>query len=75
MVVLIKIADRLHNLRTIQSLPQNKKLKIASETNSFDIADSLNAICDKLITRHPHIYGDVNVEDEEELRIFLISLF
>ncbi len=42
--------------------------KIASETDDFDIADSLNAVCDKLINRHPHIYGDVEVEDEEEVK-------
>ena len=42
--------------------------KIASETNDFDIADVANAICDKLIDRHPHIYGDVVVADEEEVK-------
>ena len=42
--------------------------KIASETSHFDIADSLNSICDKLISRHPHIYGDVTVRDEEEVK-------
>ena len=42
--------------------------KIASETDTFDIADVLNAICDKLIHRHPHIYGDVEVADEEEVK-------
>ncbi len=42
--------------------------KIASETNLFDIADVLNGICDKLIHRHPHIYGDVEVADEEEVK-------
>lgn len=42
--------------------------KIGSETNDFDIADVCNAICDKLISRHPHIYGDVNVENEEEVK-------
>ena len=42
--------------------------KIASETGDFDIADSLNAVCEKLINRHPHIYGDVQVEDEEEVK-------
>lgn len=42
--------------------------KIASETQHFDIADSLNAICDKLISRHPHIYGDVKVENEEDVK-------
>lgn len=42
--------------------------KIASETNHFDIADSLNSICDKLVHRHPHIYGDVKVQSEEEVK-------
>jgi len=42
--------------------------KIGSETDSFDIADVCNDICDKLISRHPHIYGDVNVADEEEVK-------
>jgi len=42
--------------------------KIASETNDFDIADVCNDICEKLISRHPHIYGDVKVADEEEVK-------
>lgn len=42
--------------------------KIGSETQSFDIADVCNEICDKLIHRHPHIYGDVVVADEEEVK-------
>jgi len=42
--------------------------KIASETKDFDIADVLTAICDKLVHRHPHIYGDVEVKDEEEVK-------
>ena len=42
--------------------------KIASETNDFDIADVANSICDKLIDRHPHIYGDVVVANEEEVK-------
>jgi XTP/dITP diphosphohydrolase len=42
--------------------------KIASETGPFDIADSLNSICEKLIVRHPHIYGDVEVSGEEEVK-------
>lgn len=42
--------------------------KIGSEKGVFDIADSLNFICDKLISRHPHIYGDVKVADEEEVK-------
>ena len=42
--------------------------KIGDEKGSFDIADALNAICEKLIFRHPHIYGDVVVKDEEEVK-------
>lgn len=42
--------------------------KIAEETGAFDIADALNSICEKLITRHPHIYGDVQVKDETEVK-------
>lgn len=42
--------------------------KIGSETKSFDIADVCNEICEKLISRHPHIYGDVTVENEEEVK-------
>lgn len=42
--------------------------RIASESNKFNIADVLNSICDKLIARHPHIYGDVKVNNEEEVK-------
>lgn len=42
--------------------------KIASETNTFDITDVINSLCDKLIFRHPHIYGYVKVQDEEEVK-------
>lgn len=42
--------------------------KIASETNQFDIADVLNTVCDKLIRRHPHIYGDTIAETEDEVK-------
>jgi MazG family protein len=42
--------------------------KIGDEKGSFDIADALNAVCEKLIFRHPHIYGDVVVKDEEEVK-------
>ena len=42
--------------------------KIASETNQFDITDVLNGICDKLIHRHPHIYGDIEASTEEEVK-------
>jgi MazG family protein len=42
--------------------------KIGSETKNFDIADVANQICEKLISRHPHIYGDVTVVDEKEVK-------
>lgn len=42
--------------------------KIGSETRDFDIADVCNDICEKLINRHPHIYGDVSVENEEQVK-------
>lgn len=42
--------------------------RIGSETNDFNITDVLNGICDKLITRHPHIYSDVEVNDENDVK-------
>lgn len=42
--------------------------RIASETKHFDITDVINSVCDKLIERHPHIYGDVKVANEEEVK-------
>ena len=42
--------------------------KIGSEKRAFDIADVAHAISEKLIARHPHIYGDVKVADEEEVK-------
>ncbi|MCB0595253.1 MAG: nucleoside triphosphate pyrophosphohydrolase [Lewinellaceae bacterium] len=42
--------------------------RIADEKGAFDIADALNDICDKLIKRHPHIYGDVQVNGEEDVK-------
>ena len=42
--------------------------KIASETSDFNITDVIDGICEKLINRHPHIYGDVNVKDDVEVR-------
>jgi XTP/dITP diphosphohydrolase len=41
---------------------------IAEETNDFNIADVINSLCDKLIHRHPHIYGDVKVQNEEDVK-------
>jgi XTP/dITP diphosphohydrolase len=42
--------------------------RIASETNEFDIKDVIDSLCEKLIHRHPHIYGDVKVENEEQVK-------
>lgn len=42
--------------------------KIASEQNQFTIDEVINGICEKLIARHPHIYGDVKVNDEEDVK-------
>ncbi|OFX31694.1 MAG: nucleoside triphosphate pyrophosphohydrolase [Bacteroidetes bacterium GWA2_32_17] len=42
--------------------------KIGSEQNAFNIDDVINSICEKLIFRHPHIYGDVVVADDEEVK-------
>jgi tetrapyrrole methylase family protein/MazG family protein len=42
--------------------------RIASETNTFDIGDVLNSLSEKMIRRHPHIYGDVKAEDEEAVK-------
>ena len=42
--------------------------RIASETNDFDISDVINSVCEKLIYRHPHIYGDIKVSDEIEVK-------
>ncbi len=41
--------------------------KIASETNEFDITNVIHSLCDKLVHRHPHIYGDVQVADDAEV--------
>lgn len=48
--------------------------KIASETNDFDISDVINSLCDKLIFRHPHVFGDVNVKDADEVKLNWESL-
>lgn len=42
--------------------------KLGSEENAFDITEVLNSICEKLISRHPHIYADVKVENAEEVK-------
>jgi len=42
--------------------------RIGSELNAFDITSVMDRLCDKLIRRHPHIYGDVKVENEQEVK-------
>lgn len=42
--------------------------RIASEKGDFDMADVLNAVCDKLVNRHPHIYADVDAKDEKTVK-------
>ncbi len=42
--------------------------RIAGEKGAFDVADVLHGVCDKLVERHPHIYGDVEAEDEEAVK-------
>jgi XTP/dITP diphosphohydrolase len=42
--------------------------RIASEVKAFDMADVLNSICDKLVERHPHVYGDVIATDEKTVK-------
>lgn len=42
--------------------------RIAEEEGKFNIVDVLNSVCDKLINRHPHIYGDIEVKDDEEVK-------
>jgi MazG family protein len=42
--------------------------RIGSEDQKFDMADVLNSVCDKLVHRHPHIYGDVDADNEEQVK-------
>ncbi|NCU05471.1 MAG: nucleoside triphosphate pyrophosphohydrolase [Chitinophagaceae bacterium] len=42
--------------------------KIGSEQGQFTIPEMINAVCEKLIARHPHIYGDIKVNDEEDVK-------
>jgi len=42
--------------------------KIGQEQGQFSLAESINGVCDKLVARHPHIYSDVKVNDEEDVK-------
>jgi XTP/dITP diphosphohydrolase len=71
-----ELSDAIHN----QDLEEIKKelgdlflhlvfySKLGNEVNAFDVTDVLNTVCDKLIERHPHIYGNVQVDDEEAVK-------
>jgi XTP/dITP diphosphohydrolase len=43
--------------------------QIAKENGDFDFADVTNAICEKLILRHPHVFGEVKVNDAEDVKV------
>jgi len=43
--------------------------KIGEEQGAFDVAEVINSLCEKLIHRHPHIYGDVKVQNEDEVKM------
>ncbi len=70
-----ELVDAIHN----EDYPEVKKelgdlflhlvfySKIGSESHGWDVSDVLNGICEKLINRHPHIYGDTKVKDEKEV--------
>ena len=42
--------------------------KIGTEQNAFTLEEMIRGVCEKLIARHPHIYGDVKVKDDEEVK-------
>ena len=63
-----ELGDLLLHIVFYAKIGSETKDSSTSLTTSFDIADVCNEICDKLIHRHPHIYGDVVVADEEEVK-------
>ena len=65
--IVINKEHPLHDFKELRPIEQNPESKIASENNKFDIADVLLSINAKLIERHPHIYGDVKAESDEEV--------
>ena len=85
-VILIKLADRLHNMRTLEPLPRNKQIKIANETiylfaplahrlGLYEIKTELEDL--SLKYRYPKIYNEIveKIKDTEEKRIHLINKF
>ncbi len=63
-----ELGDLLLHIVFYAKIGSETKNSSTSLTTGFDIADVCNEICDKLIHRHPHIYGDVDVKDEEEVK-------
>jgi XTP/dITP diphosphohydrolase len=63
-----ELGDLLLHIVLYAKIGSETKDSSTSLTTGFDIADVCNEICDKLIHRHPHIYGDVDVKDEEEVK-------
>ena len=63
-----ELGDILLHIVFYAKIGSETKDSSTSLTTGFDITDVINGICEKLIHRHPHIYGDVTVKDEEEVK-------
>lgn len=63
-----ELGDILLHIVFYAKIGSETKNSSTSLTTGFDITDVINGICEKLIHRHPHIYGDVTVKDEEEVK-------
>jgi XTP/dITP diphosphohydrolase len=63
-----ELGDILLHIVFYAKIGSETKDSSTSLTTGFDITDVINGICEKLIHRHPHIYGDVTVKDDEEVK-------